>query len=223
MRLDALHDLVVNEPGEVELNVIVDTATLTAQRVSSAEDTCEIAGHHVEPEVARRLGCDATVVALIEDGDGTPVGVGTKQRTVNRRVRTALERRDRGMCRFPGCGTTRRLHAHHVVHWARGGLTELDNLVLLCQFHHHLVHEGGWNIHTNADTDPHGQFKFISPHGDVAGTPVFRGRLEPLPPAQSPRVLGMNSKERVEDLSWITAVVLHNRTCRQQHRHATAA
>ena len=220
MRLDALHDLVVNESSDVELSVIVDADTLTSAQgePSSAEDTCEIAGEHIEPEIARRLGCDAAVVALIEDDDGTPVGVGTKKRTVNRRVRRALERRDRGMCRFHGCGATRGLHAHHIIHWAHGGPTELHNLILLCGFHHHLVHEGGWNI----DTDAYGRHHFVTPDGDIVGVPVFRGRLEPLPEAPSPHVLGMNAKDRVDDLAWITVIVLHNRTCRQRDRLAAA-
>ena len=35
---------------------------------------------------------------------------------------------------------------HHIVHWARGGTTDLDNLVLLCHRHHWMVHEGGWQL-----------------------------------------------------------------------------
>ena len=56
-----------------------------------------------------------------------------------------LSRRDRG-CRFPGCTATQRLHGHHVKHWANGGETSLDNLVLLCPTHHRLVHEGGFDV-----------------------------------------------------------------------------
>ena len=46
----------------------------------------------------------------------------------------------------PGCGATRGLHAHHIRHWEDGGPTELDNLVLLCPFHHRLHHSGGITI-----------------------------------------------------------------------------
>ena len=61
---------------------------------------------------------------------------------VNRRLRRALEHRDR-CCVVPGCGATRGLHAHHLQHWENGGLTELDNLVLVCPYHHRLHHAGG--------------------------------------------------------------------------------
>jgi hypothetical protein len=61
-------------------------------------------------------------------------------------VRRALNLRDGG-CAFPGCGRgARRCHAHHVEFWTDGGETALDNLTLLCLFHHQLVHHGHWVI-----------------------------------------------------------------------------
>jgi hypothetical protein len=63
---------------------------------------------------------------------------------------------------FPGCGQKRNLHAHHREHWAHGGETNLDNLCLLCGFHHKLVHEGGWTLEPSQD----GQgFVFYRPDG----------------------------------------------------------
>ena len=58
-------------------------------------------------------------------------------------MRRALRIRDEG-CRFPGCINDRFVDGHHIEHWADGGKTSLDNLVLLCRHHHHLVHEGGF-------------------------------------------------------------------------------
>ncbi|MGH7927426.1 MAG: HNH endonuclease signature motif containing protein, partial [Candidatus Binatia bacterium] len=60
-------------------------------------------------------------------------------------IKRALWARDRG-CRFPGCGRTRFVDAHHIEHWSAGGETSLDNLMLLCTRHHTLVHEGGFGI-----------------------------------------------------------------------------
>jgi hypothetical protein len=71
---------------------------------------------------------------------GRVIGSGRATRTVNRRLRRALEHRDHGCCVVPGCGATRGLQAHHIVHWENGGLTELFNLVLVCPYHHRLHH-----------------------------------------------------------------------------------
>ena len=75
---------------------------------------------------------------------------GASTRLINRRLRRALEHRDR-CCVVPGCGATRGLHAHHIEHWEDGGHTELDNLVLVCPYHHRLHHRGVITITGPAD------------------------------------------------------------------------
>ena len=70
-------------------------------------------------------------------------------------MRRALRARDKG-CRFPGCTNTRFVDGHHIKHWADGGVTSLDNLVLLCRHHHHLVHEGGFAC----EKSPDGELRF---------------------------------------------------------------
>lgn len=115
-------------------------------------------GMGVPPETARRLACDASVVTLVER-DGEPLAVGRKTRSVPAGMRRALEARDR-RCRFPGCEQRRHLDAHHVRHWADGGETDLDNLLLLCRFHHRFVHEGRCRVAVND-----GAFAFTLPGG----------------------------------------------------------
>ena len=88
----------------------------------------------------RFLTCDASCEAWFER-DGEVIGAGRATRVINRRLRRALENRDRA-CAVPGCGATRGLHAHHIRHWEDGGPTELFNLVLLCPYHHRLHHRG---------------------------------------------------------------------------------
>ncbi len=75
---------------------------------------------------------------------------GRATRTVSRRLRRALEHRDRS-CAVPGCGATRGLHAHHIRHWEDGGPTELSNLVLVCPYHHRAHHRGLITITGPAD------------------------------------------------------------------------
>ncbi|WP_046300215.1 HNH endonuclease signature motif containing protein [Mycobacterium sp. UM_Kg27] len=86
------------------------------------------------------LTCDATCEVWFER-EGQVIGCGRSTRTINRRLRRALEHRDR-CCVVPGCGATRGLHAHHIRHWEDGGETELHNLVLVCPYHHRLHHRG---------------------------------------------------------------------------------
>jgi hypothetical protein len=101
-------------------------------------------------DTIKRLTCDGSALTIVEDSDGTPLDVGRKKRTVSAALKRALWSRDRG-CTFPGCGNKRYVDAHHVRHWADGGETSADNLVLLCSYHHRLLHEGAFRIATGAD------------------------------------------------------------------------
>jgi Domain of unknown function (DUF222)/HNH endonuclease len=116
-------------------------------------------GPALAPATARRLGCDAAVVGSLERG-GEVLSVGRRSRTIPAAMRRALSIRDQG-CRFPGCDNRRWIDAHHIHHWAQGGETSLDNLVLLCRRHHRLLHEGGYEIERRAD----GQLAFRHPGG----------------------------------------------------------
>lgn len=130
-----------------EVVVHVDAATLSAPDGAShlEHGACQLDdGAPLHPETARRLACDASVVRILER-DGRPLSVGRRTRSVPPALRRALQSRDR-CCRFPGCTQRRFLHAHHIEHWARGGPTELANLVQLCRFHHRLLHEGGYTL-----------------------------------------------------------------------------
>jgi hypothetical protein len=103
-----------------------------------------IAALHLGPVLSdadrQLLSCDATCEVWFER-DGQVIGAGRTTRVINRRLRRALEHRH-PTCAVPGCGATRGLHAHHIRHWEDGGRTELDNLVLLCPYHHRLHHRG---------------------------------------------------------------------------------
>jgi hypothetical protein len=102
-------------------------------------------GTRVPAETFRRLACDCSLLAVKEDARGEPLDVGRKTRKVPGALRRALMLRDRG-CAFPGCTHDRFVDCHHIEHWVEGGETNKDNLVVLCTFHHGLVHEGGWSI-----------------------------------------------------------------------------
>ena len=117
-------------------------------------------GLHLGREAARRLACDASLVALRHGAAGEVLDVGRGTRAVPTALRRALLDRDRSQCQFPGCNS-RHCDAHHVVHWADGGETRLQNLVLCCRFHHRALHEEGFQVVADAA----GQFRFLRPDG----------------------------------------------------------
>ncbi len=107
-------------------------------------------GPDVSAETSRRIACDCSLLRVDEDENGEPLSIGRKTRSIPPAIRRALTIRDGG-CRFPGCTHDRFVDGHHIVHWANGGETSLDNLVLLCRHHHHLVHEGGFTCEKSED------------------------------------------------------------------------
>ena len=129
--------------------VVLHVEAATAGQTSGAAVLeLEDGGVRVSAETSRRLSCDASVVVMREAPDGSVLDVGRKTRTVPTPIRRASAARD-ARCRFPGC-TARRCDAHHITHWADGGPTSLDNLMLLCRRHHTLVHEGGFAVERDA-------------------------------------------------------------------------
>jgi len=92
-----------------------------------------------------RLRCEAELQVVTTSSDGAPFRLGRTTRFPTMALSSAVRRRDRE-CRFPGCGARRFTEAHHIVWWSRGGTTDIDNLVLVCGFHHRLVHEHGWGL-----------------------------------------------------------------------------
>lgn len=128
-------------------------------------------GSCVSAETLRRVACDCALIAASRDGEA--LNIGRRTRSIPPAIRRALMLRDRG-CAFPGCTHTAFLHGHHVEHWLHGGDTSLGNIVMLCTFHHHLVHEGGWTVAAGVD----GAFAFRSPGGKPLAPELAREVLD---------------------------------------------
>ena len=127
----------------------------------SGDGGAEIEGGPViHPETARRLLCDARVQTVIEDPSRQPVGLGRMSREPSAWMMRQLRYRDLE-CRFPGCGARRFAKAHHIRWWEHGGRTDLDNLLLVCSFHHKLVHEYRWVVRREQD----GTVRWFQPDG----------------------------------------------------------
>jgi hypothetical protein len=141
---DALVDLATGGPQPATVVVHAGADVLVREEPDRGPWLAETeGGQRLATESVRRLACDGRIDWVLESR-GRPVGIGRRGRQVPEAVHRILRHRDGGRCRFPGCERKRWLHAHHLVHWADGGATDLDNLVLLCHAHHRLIHEGGW-------------------------------------------------------------------------------
>jgi hypothetical protein len=131
------------------LTVTIDYDSLQ-QRIPpdlpGAAGTLETTGQPLTAATVRRLACDADILPIVLGSQGQPLDVGRTQRTAPPHLRAALLARDTD-CAFPGCdhppGAS---EAHHAQHWADGGQTALNNMVMLCGAHHRIVHQQGWNI-----------------------------------------------------------------------------
>jgi hypothetical protein len=102
-----------------------------------------------------RLCCDPSIARVVLNADGVPLNVGRAERLVSPDLRRAVVARDKG-CAFPSCDRPAEWsHVHHINEWHRdGGTTELDNLVLVCEFHHRLLHHSDWTVRIGADGHP---------------------------------------------------------------------
>lgn len=148
-------DVLIVRGHRTEVVLHIDEAFLTGRAGSGRCHLDE--GPAIDLTDAHRLACDARIRAMIHGADGSVVDLGRSQRLVSDKQRRLLTERDHG-CRFPGCTNTRYVDAHHVVHWEHGGPSDMSNLVLLCNRHHHGLHKGEFDI----EADGHGSFTFLN-------------------------------------------------------------
>jgi hypothetical protein len=146
-RADALVALcserIASDPDPDRATVVVHASL---ESLMSGEGNAETEDGGVIPsQTARRLACNARVQVVVEDPGGQVVRLGRIMREPPAWMVRQLRYLDRE-CRFPGCGSRRFTQAHHVTWWEKGGRTDLENLVLICSFHHKLVHEYGWRL-----------------------------------------------------------------------------
>ena len=136
--------------GAPDVTVIIDERTLRDGHAHQAT-VCDIAlGRFGLPvETTRRWACLGTVTPVVTASDGTRLLLGRETRLANRAQRRALRvlYQSCALCEVP----FDHCQVHHVSWYTLGGLTDLDNMLPLCSRHHHLVHEGGWQVHLAPD------------------------------------------------------------------------
>jgi len=139
-----------------QVSVIVELADL-----AGGGPGCLVDGTPLDADATARISGDSVLHRVLASGRSRILDYGTSVRTISPALWAALVVRDRH-CRHPGCDRPPPwCEAHHVVHFARGGPTRLDNLVLACSRHHHLWHERGWELTLENDAT----LRFVSPLG----------------------------------------------------------
>ena len=119
-------------------------------------------GGLIDAQTVQRIACDATMVIALDDDVGHTMYEGRARRFPSDAQRREVMRRDRH-CRFAGCTNKTFTNVHHIVPWKPGGRTDLDNLALLCLFHHGMVHRKGWAMSGDANAE----LTFVGPSGRV--------------------------------------------------------
>jgi hypothetical protein len=161
----AQHSLDTDLPPESHgalprVHVLIDLDQLREGLSSSGKPVLTDDGLTLSAAAVRRLACDADLVPTCLDSTGRVLDVGRTHRLVTHALWLALIARDRH-CTFPSCRRPPIMcHAHHITHWADGGPTDLDNLVLLCGLHHRAIHHTPWQVRLSP-TD--GRAEFLPP------------------------------------------------------------
>ncbi|TMD11797.1 MAG: DUF222 domain-containing protein [Chloroflexi bacterium] len=129
---------------KTQLSITVSAAALAGL---PGTEGCNLTWAGIVPAAtAQRLSCDASLRVIALNDKGLPIDVGRATRSIPTGLARALAVRDGG-CRFPTCDRPIDwTQAHHLQHWTQDGETNLENVFLLCGFHHHLTHEGGWRL-----------------------------------------------------------------------------
>jgi hypothetical protein len=147
---DVLEGLRATREGPVNLRTIGEvTAVISLADLESGKRFGLIEGvdEVIPASVVQELVCDSGFRLLATGWKGEPLYHSGLLRCFTQAQRRAMVARDGDRCVVPGCGTrAAACHAHHVVFWKNGGLTDIDNGVLLCPAHHHALHQGAFEL-----------------------------------------------------------------------------
>jgi hypothetical protein len=130
--------------GGVPATVLI---TMTAEQFETRTGLASTSfGQKLSVDQALRIAGEASIAWTVHNSQGGILNYGTTQRLATPKQTLALISRDKG-CAFPGCTSPPEwTERHHVIPWRHGGQTNLNNLCLLCDFHHDRIDTGGWTI-----------------------------------------------------------------------------
>ena len=153
-QLRATDTLPRDHGSPVRLMVRIDHDSLRQEVIDSglAATGETTSGGRLSASAVRRMACDAEIIPAVLGAEAQVLDVGRTRRLVTPQIWMALIARDKH-CAFPGCNRLPlACDGHHIKHWADGGQTSLDNMIMLCRHHHTVVHERPWAVRIDPDT-----------------------------------------------------------------------
>ncbi len=158
-KIDALLSILNAGTTAMATQPVADVTVVLRENSHGALESSFVDGSFVHQSTVERLCCSSRILRIVLDAQDREISLGTTSRVPTKTQRNALLARDGG-CRFGHCAAPHHeLHAHHIRHVEHGGHTSLENMVLLCEQHHRLVHEGGFDLARLPD----GQLEFRRP------------------------------------------------------------
>ena len=144
--LDLLEEVALAEPKKIDPYIASVGVTIQYEDlIAKTGNGLSAQGSTLTAEAVRRLCCDAGIVRVVVKGQSEILDFGQEESLFNRAMRRAIRFRHGHCCAVKGCGR-RVTFIHHIDHFEDGGETHIHNGIPLCAYHHHLVHEGGWQI-----------------------------------------------------------------------------
>ncbi|CAN5365732.1 hypothetical protein BH09ACT4_BH09ACT4_09340 [soil metagenome] len=151
-RLDALvgiaRESLGRDHGTLAGTSVTMSVTVSLDALLTGIGTAKIAGidERISAGTARRLAADAEIIPVVLGGPSEPLDLGRAVRLCSEPQRRAIAIRDGG-CIWPGCSAPAGwCELAHIVAWANGGSTDIDNVMMLCPFHHRRFDLDGWQL-----------------------------------------------------------------------------
>jgi hypothetical protein len=172
---DIFHHVATCAHAGGDLPAITMVVRMTLDSLLTGSGFADIDGvaETISATTARHLAAEAEFLPMVLDGHGMPLDYGHPRRLFSRAQKLAFIQRDGG-CAFAGCSSPPAYgEAHHIEWWSHGGLTYLNNGVMLCSFHHHRIHNDGWEI----EIRDHVPYVIPPPWVDPSRAPRQGGRV----------------------------------------------
>lgn len=136
-----------DETGGVRsTTTVLAVATVADLEAGIGTGWIDTAEEPVSIQTIKELACSDGYQTILLGSFGEVLYLGKKPRLFSPAQARALAVRDGGCC-WPGCTEPpRRCEPHHVIEHQHGGPTDINNGMLFCEAHHHMLHRSAFTV-----------------------------------------------------------------------------